>query len=307
MEKSHPQIVHRSSPWWNPLHRPIRVWFVGILLFVLCLPVATRWFFLSSVPAIPEPFDVEEFLSRDEPADEENAFIEYAKALELREKLRVSYSQRNINEPKDVEGLAIQGWKSVDESIREWLDDHKDIMEMWRRGTEKPQAIYIRPREGTYMSLLPVIQETRLFSQLAMLEVSRNLHEKKIEDAYDWVRAMMRCGGHVSQRSGHICMMVAVNNHRQMTESLRLWSNDVDISEKQFCTAFDDFRNDFKLYESQAGVLKMEYLMHRNTINSIVWSEYVKADGATHVDKRIPVPLHRMILAAVGEPELSLR
>ena len=40
-------------------------------------------------------------------------------------------------------------WSSADEKVRDYLEKNRPALEMWREGTERPDAIYHQPGETT--------------------------------------------------------------------------------------------------------------------------------------------------------------
>jgi hypothetical protein len=148
---------------------------------------------LSGLPDIGEPFDVEAFCR---PIPEEtNAFVLYKEA-----------NGRLGKEPKDVEGI----WETAAEPERRWLAENREALEIWRRGTERPDALYVSARTANVATLLPVIQGQRTFSKLAMLEGSRLEAEGNFEGALDWYLAILRSSRHTGKRGTAIERLVGI-------------------------------------------------------------------------------------------------
>ena len=80
-----PESHHEESgpAWWNPWYWPAAIWMLVIGIFVAMLPFGIRMLILAGVPAMDEPFDVDDFVKWDVPAAGD-AFTEYRQAADLR-------------------------------------------------------------------------------------------------------------------------------------------------------------------------------------------------------------------------------
>jgi hypothetical protein len=141
---------------------------VGLpLALLLCLagsPFVYRAMRLAGLPDCGPPFDVEAFGTQDVP-DAENAFVEYRAAEKLYQRMPSSKA-----DDESFDKAMEEGWSEANANIRKWVADNRASMEIRRRGTEKPDAIYLQPKDGTYETLLPVVQAARGFGRLAHLE-----------------------------------------------------------------------------------------------------------------------------------------
>ena len=133
--------------WWNPWHWPFAVWGLVVVLLLLLVPFAVRAYFLSTVPVMAEPFDVVAFVGNDIPPAE-NAFTDYRQAYQMRQQLLQGLQQRSAVEPVNYDEVYKGGWEAADEAMRAWLEEHREALAVWRRGTEKQRAFVARPKRA---------------------------------------------------------------------------------------------------------------------------------------------------------------
>jgi hypothetical protein len=143
---------------------------VGLpLALLLCLaasPFVYRATRLTGLPDCGHPFDVEAFGPQEVP-DAENAFVEYRKAAKL-------YKEMPSSIDDDAFYLAMnEGWSEANGDVRKWVADNRACLEVWRRGTEKHDALNHQPKDVAFDTLLPVVQAARDFARLARLEGAR--------------------------------------------------------------------------------------------------------------------------------------
>ena len=89
---------------------------------------------LVGLPDIGEPFDVEAFRAFRIP-DDRNAFVLYRQAADRLKPLDVSGKSKD--EPIDLHAR----WSGADPDVRRWVEENREAMELFRRGTERPDAL----------------------------------------------------------------------------------------------------------------------------------------------------------------------
>jgi hypothetical protein len=292
--------------WWNPWHWPVGIWVLVIAFGLMLIPFGIRAIRLSGVPAMDEPFDVEEFVKCDVP-EAENAFTDYRQAADLRAKYVADLVARSAKEPETFGVVFEQGWTAADDATKEWLEANRESLDVWRRGTEKQHALYISPVEFNIETMLPVVQEMRAFVRLAMLEHARLLHERNLDEAWQWSRAAFRSGGHTSHRGCIIQGLVGIAIHAMSTNGMAQWAEQPGVSEEQLKQAIAQIKSDFALYEKESNIFKAEYLMTRNTLLSSSWFQMVSSGSMGSGNSPVPASIVKMGLWVVGEAELTLR
>ena len=115
-----------------------RVAFPFLILFPgLLSPVLHRGYWLSSLPSVPEPFDVEAFKNRRTP-DDQNALVEYRKVLAS----PLLFDESWYDVYDELEHAAYHRLLSCDAPRLtprqlDLLDQSSELLEIWRAGTEK--------------------------------------------------------------------------------------------------------------------------------------------------------------------------
>ncbi|MEK6257529.1 MAG: hypothetical protein AABP62_02825 [Planctomycetota bacterium] len=293
--------------WWKPWNWPWSIWGLVVILMLALLPFVVRAVFLSSVPAMAEPFDVAAFVG-DEIPPAENAFTDYRQAVLMRRQLMQALEQRSVLEPSNYDEVYKGGWEAADEPMRAWLDECREALVVWRRGTEKQQALDQSPIKMTFATLVNEIQELRAFARLALVDQMRCLHEGDVEEAWKLARATYRSGGHATWRGPMIQSLVGSALHAMASGGMQRWAEHPAVTADQLRAALTQVKADFALYESESNMLKSEYLILRNTMTAPDWAGVIgPAVGGPLGDGIMPESVARGFLWVVGEPELTVR
>ena len=306
MNDDHPTLeIHPA--WWKPWNWPWSVWGLVVVVMLALVPFVVRAVFLSTVPAMAEPFDVAAFVG-DEIPPAENAFTDYRQAHQMRQRLLQGLQQRSAVEPKTHDEFRKGGWAVVDESMRSWLEEHRAALAVWRRGTEKQRALDDSPIHMTFASPLVVIQQLRHFGLLAWVDQMRCLHEGDVDEAWQLARAVYRSGGHASWRGPMTQELIGSTLHSLGSETMQRWAEHPAVTADQLSTALAQVQADFALYESESNMLKAEYLVLRNSLATRDWARVTgPVLGGPLDDKLMPASVARGFLWMVGEPELTVR
>ncbi len=292
-----------ASAWWNPWHWPAGMWALAIGLIVAAVPFGIRLVMLAGVPAMPEPFDVDEFVRWDVPA-EHDAFTEYRRAEELRTQLAADLLARAVKEPENSSDVIQKGWAEADEQLKQWLEMHREALIVWRQGTEKQRGLLQSPSHVNIESTLEAVQGLRAFGRLAVYEEARLIAAGQLDEARQWAHAAYRCGGHVSHRGCVIQGQVAVALHAMSTGGLARWAEQPAVTGEQLMAALAATKSDYRLYESRSNILKSEYLAFRHLL--LLTGMMGSGDPEETAPSAI-VAVTKMGFWVVGEPELTLR
>ena len=223
-------------------------------------------------------------------------------------RIAAELQSQSIRDPK-VDAVLEQGWAVADEPIKEWLELHREALTIWRRGADMQRGLNLSPAEATYESQLPVIQGQRLFARLALLEEARCIHEGALDDAWGWVRAAHRSGGHASHRGAIMQGVVGIAIHGMSVTGMTRWGEQPALTSRQLKAALADVKADDALYESESNMLKAEYLTIRNSMRHLLWMQFLSdVDASTMTEQSSAgVAVMKMGYWIVGEPELSAR
>jgi hypothetical protein len=219
-------VLRRSFPTFRSIAEPFRwvgksrkrIWCAIVVLLAILASGPLWWATqLWGLPDIGDPFDLAAFRSSKIP-DDRNAFTLYAQAA-ARLKLSPKYLARS-KAKIDVRG----GWASAHPDVRRWVADNREALEVYRRGSERPDALdsdaaFAQGRVTTLTALWSL-------QQLVLLEASRRQEQGDMAGAWDWCRALLRTIHHVGMRGDPYRRHIIQQWHRQLCDRLAAWSAD---------------------------------------------------------------------------------
>jgi hypothetical protein len=208
--------------------RPRRIGRRALLLAAVALAGSTAfltWWTttLMGLPDVGDPFDVEAF-SRPIP-DETNAFVLYKQAAAIL--------------PNSAAAPRQYDWKTASPGEKDWLDRSREALSIWRKGTERPDALYLDPSIMTFETKVDVAQSLRSFCHLALLEGSRLEDAGDMEGSLDWSLALLRCSRHCGRRGTFIERLIGVAMHRLASDRLVRWAADPRVDARLLRRALD--------------------------------------------------------------------
>ncbi|WP_435005661.1 hypothetical protein P12x_003478 [Tundrisphaera lichenicola] len=273
-------------------HRRLILVLASLALAGLSAWIGGRLISLDGLPDIGDPFDVEAF-SRPIP-DETNAYVLYRQAAE-----------KLTREPQDLQGH----WEAAGEAERKWLFDNHEAMEIWRRGTERPDALYILPLELKFTTLLPVSQALRSFTRLATLEGTRLEGEGKYEEALGWYLAILRSSRHSGKRATAIERLIGIAMHGIACQRISSLAARPEVGTSTIRMALDSAIAIDAMTPPASDLLKCEYLGFDHSVTDPTLedpSSFISPapEGSDLPLKRTLFRLKRLILK---EPERSRR
>lgn len=225
-----------------------------LILSLFSAPLVYRAIRLAKVPPANEPFDTKSVLELEVP-DSDNAFVEYRAANVL---LVPRDPKADINDFLKAES---GGWGQATEPVRKWLDANRPFMELWRKGTLKPDAQYCRAsvlRADT--SLAEEIQQAREFSRLVRLEASRLLVEGQPDAAWDWLLTSFRMSRQPGRHGPMIERLVGIGTHALTAEGMVKWANDPQVTGDLLRRAMRELPDEQKRTPPLSACLQTEYL-----------------------------------------------
>ena len=234
----------------NPRRR--RIWAIALVVLAAVAIFATyRATSLSGLPDVGDSFDVAEFADV-KVADDRNAFTLYRQATE-----------RITREPQG----STYDWSTAGEAEKRWLETNRAAMQLWRRGTERPEALYIPPRTMTFATILPVIQELRSFARLAGLEGTRLEAAGDMDGALTWYVAMLRSGRHSGTRGVIIERLVGSAINAVASRNLTRWAADPRVTPSMLRRAIDAAIEAEGMTRPTSEAMKGEYVSIMNSID----------------------------------------
>ena len=277
------------------LRRLMNRWVIVPLVFLLLLLGALfgfRAYRIAGLPDIGDPFDVEAFTSV-EVNDEKNALIEYKAAGELLVPLPLEHF--------DARSKALEeGWASADAHIRQWVADNRPAMEVWRKGTEKPEAHYDRPSDMQWGITGDLAQSLRAFGRLALLEGSRLRGEGDLAGAWKWYNTQFRCSRNIGwDGRTHACLLGA-SMHAIVAEPIVQWAADERVNGKLLQQALTEIQSKYRVTRNSIQ-LKHEYASIMQYLDEMDEAGAELRVGEDEIEASC------VVLFLANEPELSRR
>ncbi len=235
---------------------------------------------LWGLPDIGDPFDVEEFLAFKIP-DDRNAFVFYRQAA----------SSYKFWEPhRKAAGSKADPmvpWSKAVPEVRRWVEENREALALYRRGTERPDALDSLPVAGHGLGdRWDLYQPLNGLLVLALLEGSRLEEQGDLAGAWDWYRADLRAIRHIGMHAMIFRRLVVQRWHTDLRNRLIAWSANPRATPAMLRQALDDVIASGSLAPSETYTLKAEYV----NINGML-------EGPDHLYPKVP-PRWMMNLAA---------
>lgn len=286
--------------WWNPLHWRLVIWVSLFVCIAAAIPFGIRWYLLSHVPIVAEPFDMTAFVV--EPlAEDQNAFTEYRMAIAVLKSSRMPQPP-NLHKSEETD------WDPLNTGMHSWLEEHQDALAVWRRGTEKDRGLANDLTHPELTSSVDDFYELHVLGQTALAEQARSLHEDHVEEARLLARAVFRCGGHLTWRSTMLNGLLGMTLHEMSFLAIRRWAEHPSVTTEQLRRALNEVRSDFKLYDAESSMMKLEFIAFRNALGRRSRLLDFADAGPVGPQGNLPMRLGRAgMLWLSGEPDLTVR
>jgi hypothetical protein len=211
-----PWIWLRRSRGWR--RRVLQLTYLLVALVVGLF--GWRAFSLSGLPDVGDPFDVAAFERGRIVPESENAFVLYRRAEE-----RIS-TRRMVPDPAQLWGNVCKGWNQAAPEIRAWAEENRPALEIWRQGTERPQASLVLPKGSKLHADLPLLRRLDALAGGAVLEGTRLQQAGDMAAAWRWYRAAMRFAFHLRQHLGIWSSYLADQEDSGARKELIVWARD---------------------------------------------------------------------------------
>jgi hypothetical protein len=199
---------------------------------------------LRGLPDIGDPFDVAAF-SAVQVRDEDNAYVLYRQAAE-------KYRHRESAFPAD--------WKTATEADKQWLEENREALDLWRRGTERPDALFFKPAELTFDTNVEVPQNVRSLARLSVLESWRLESLGDYRGSWAWHRAALRASQHLGRHGMLIERLIGVNLHTHAATQITAWAKQPQVDAVMLRQALADVQAAGEMASPPSEWIKSEYL-----------------------------------------------
>lgn len=300
------------SQWWKPWRWPRSVW-ISLSVFVfVSLPFCSRWWFLSHVPNVAEPEDLQRLLAW-KVSDKDNAFTHYRAADLMRTKALVEWQGRDGTPlPPGYSELYStvlrDGLSRLGEADESFLAAQRPSLDEWLRGTELSEFQPFTADQLSAMTLLPVHGTAVQFIATARVEALRCIESGDMDDAWRWLQACVRFTRHLNQFSGLMQRSIGAAAHFRTSMGIVRWAEHPAVTVDQLQQALRDIRAEYVLNPPFSESLKVEFLLQRQMFLSREWADSKKGMfyGRPAWEDRFAAAKGPFFWV-VAEPELSLR
>ncbi len=245
------------------LVRHPKAWAVMSLVVLVAGPWAWWATQLWGLPDIGDPFDVAAFETVRVP-DDRNAFLVYAEATSLCDRAFRSFREAH---PDSVGGKMPLEWAKADQPWRDHLADQRANLELWRVGSERPDARHDHAEGLSFHTILDLNQRLKMLARLAILEASRLEAEGDMAGAWGWYRAVFRSSRHNGRHGFLLERAIGAAMHENASEPLTRWAADPRVDAPLLRRALDEFLAIDATSPPLSDALKMEYLVFRNSLH----------------------------------------
>jgi hypothetical protein len=214
---------------------------------------------LTGLPDVGDPFDVASFAEKPVP-DDDNAFTLYREATRL------------VDQESELDFT--YDWPTAGPEPKAWLERNRRALEVWRRGTERDQALYIPSQSITLATQLTVVQEVRKLARMARLEATRLESVGDLEEAWRWHRAAFRASRHIGRHSTAIERCVGLALHQNACGQLTRWAANPLMTPDLLRPALEAAIADYAATGPISDNLKVEYLAFVKTYDDpdLTWT-----------------------------------
>jgi tetratricopeptide (TPR) repeat protein len=225
---------------------------LGILaLFATAALIAWRSTTLRGLPDIGDPFDVAAFSAIDL-RDEDNAAPLYREAAA---RLRVLNQNHAVH------------WSAAGEVEKSWLESNREALALWRKATERSDALFIRPADLTFDTGTDYLQKLRAFDRLVGLESSRLEIEGDFASAWEWHRAALRSSRHYGSHGIMMERLQGAVLYQLSAFRITAWANDRKVDAAMLRHALDEVRAIYAMTAPPSVAIKCEYLEFIQTMD----------------------------------------
>ena len=208
---------------------------------------------LWQLPDAPEPFDLARY-GHVNLADSDNAMFFYKQAVGLFAPGREAFEglPKGAGDESD--------WTRADPKVRAWAEANRAALEVWLKGTERPDALLGQPEQLESSIPWQVVNGLGTLAQFGTLEATRRRESGDLEGAWTCHRAAIRSGLHVGRHGDVPTAYVGLNILRQAIPKAMAWVDDPRATPDSLRRAVADLAACRALMSSASDLVRMGYL-----------------------------------------------
>jgi hypothetical protein len=306
--KAEPRVVAKTGGAGRS--RTGRRYVLALAISIAFIAVPAVWMqgvrSLNGLPDVGDPFDVTEARRMIVVPDSENAYVLYDQAMLNLTKRPAALGRANL---KDL------SWSKAEPSVCAYVEENRPALEIWRRGAERPDAIYHQPGEMTFDTQIRVAQELTMLGTWAGLEGSRLEEQGEMEEAWSWYRAMLRASRHVGRHGVLIERIMGAANHDVAARRIIRWAADPRVGAPLLRRALSETLAADAMTAPISETMKVEYLICMRDFDEVRYlAGEIPMPGGQNgwlelaaVKSGAKLPLQRIRLQATNDVERSRR
>jgi hypothetical protein len=215
---------------------------------------------VSELPDVGDPVDLQALGQPIVIADDDNAYVLYNEAHAKLGKATRGVLTALRNTP---------AWSSSGPDLKVFLKQNRPALELWREGTDRPDALYHQPAQTALDTILPLAQDILLLGRLAGPEGSRHEEANEMAEAWRWYRASLRASRHVGKRGVIIERMIGASLHEQATRRILSWAANPRVDSPLLRQALADTIAADAMTPPLSQNLKFEYVIFLRDLNEL--------------------------------------
>jgi hypothetical protein len=227
---------------------------IGVVVALLTILGLVIWGLRNpnGLPDVGDPFDVAEARRPIAVDDDRNAFVLYEDASRKQLKLPPALSRVDFSNVT---------WSQASASVRDFVTKNRPALDVWRTGSELPDAIYHQPANTAVDTLLNVVQDITILGRLAGVEGSRHEEQAAFDEAWTWYRAMLRSSRQLGMHGVLVERQIGAMLHELAARRIVRWAIDPRVSARLLRSALDETLIADSMTPPLSEALKLEYLM----------------------------------------------
>jgi hypothetical protein len=263
-------------------------------------PLITRQVCLWQIPDVELPFNVEDVVREEVPA-EEDAFVIYGNVL----KLLASGESVSVNQDRftfDNSGLSL-------EDVAKVMSAHNpEALAEYLRAGEMKRAGGPSLKTATFSVSLSLHQEMRKLARTYNALGVAFEQTGNIEKAWACHRANLQCSIHTEQPGFAICALIGVALRNVSVEGISHWAGNSAVTAERLRTARTEIAREYARRITLFDIAKAEYLSARNTLSTGEAASFQLPIPEGNPSVAAPLIFaKRVVLWCIGQPELALR
>ena len=213
---------------------------------------------LGDLPDLGEPFDLVRARRPVVIADSDNAYKAYTRARITPVQIPPGVWDAIWNARQGKDTLR---WSTAKPEVHAFLEKNRAALEIWREGSERPDARYYQPGKMSVDTPLPLVQEAQIHAAMAALEGSRLEEQGAMAEAWKWYRAMLRASRLVGRHGVLVERLHGARIHELAARQIHRWASDSRVDAGMLRRALEDAKTADLLTWPLSESLKLDYLI----------------------------------------------